>query len=96
MSHCHNVFHTNAANSTASNTERVTSAGSNISNSFPLGPYFPKRGSRGGLLQPTHGKNSPRPPRPALQMYVPHTQIQSPKVSIYNIIFMLCLVETVV
>lgn len=92
LSHSHNSFHTNGASSSSCN-ERPTASGSgsSSSNAFPLGPYFPRRGSRGGLLQHAHGKNSPRPPRPVLQMYVPHTQIQSPKVSI--ILYKICKVK---
>ncbi|XP_026479224.1 ubiquitin carboxyl-terminal hydrolase 34-like [Ctenocephalides felis] len=80
LSHSHNSFHTNGTSSSSCNERPAASgSGSSSSNAFPLGPYFPRRGSRGGLLQHAHGKNSPRPPRPVLQMYVPHTQIQSPK-----------------
>lgn len=38
----------------------------------PLGPYFPRRGSKGWS---TVSKNTPRPPRPMVQMCLPQAQI---------------------
>lgn len=39
----------------------------------PLGPYFPRRGSKTNW--PTLSKNTPRPPRPMLQMSIPHSEL---------------------
>lgn len=39
----------------------------------PLGPYFPRRGSKAPW--PTVSKNMPRPPRPMVQMSIPHSEI---------------------
>lgn len=39
----------------------------------PLGPYFPRRG--GKTTWPTIAKNMPRPPRPMVQMSIPHTEL---------------------
>uniref|UniRef100_A0A1I8NBN6 ubiquitinyl hydrolase 1 n=1 Tax=Musca domestica TaxID=7370 RepID=A0A1I8NBN6_MUSDO len=39
----------------------------------PLGPYFPRRG--GKTTWPTMAKNMPRPPRPMVQMCIPHSEL---------------------
>ncbi|XP_055381002.1 ubiquitin carboxyl-terminal hydrolase puf [Condylostylus longicornis] len=39
----------------------------------PLGPYFPRRGAK--TPWPTVSKNTPRPPRPMVQMSIPQNQI---------------------
>lgn len=39
----------------------------------PLGPYFPRRGSK--TIWPTSSKNTPRPPRPMLQMAISQSQV---------------------
>ncbi|XP_036323922.1 ubiquitin carboxyl-terminal hydrolase puf isoform X1 [Rhagoletis pomonella] len=48
----------------------VANAPSNIG---PLGPYFPRRGTKAPW--PTMSKNTPRPPRPMVQMSIPHGEI---------------------
>lgn len=48
----------------------VANAPSNIG---PLGPYFPRRGAKAPW--PTMSKNAPRPPRPMVQMSIPHGEI---------------------
>ncbi|XP_061387828.1 ubiquitin carboxyl-terminal hydrolase puf [Musca vetustissima] len=40
----------------------------------PLGPYFPRRGG-GKTTWPTMAKNMPRPPRPMVQMCIPHSEL---------------------
>lgn len=39
----------------------------------PLGPYFPRRGTKAPW--PALSKNAPRPPRPMVQMSIPHNEI---------------------
>ncbi|XP_055847912.1 ubiquitin carboxyl-terminal hydrolase puf isoform X2 [Episyrphus balteatus] len=39
----------------------------------PLGPYFPRRGTKAPW--PSLSKNAPRPPRPMVQMSIPHNEI---------------------
>lgn len=39
----------------------------------PLGPYFPRRG--GKTTWPSISKNMPRPPRPMVQMCIPHSEL---------------------
>ncbi|XP_075147597.1 ubiquitinyl hydrolase 1 puf [Haematobia irritans] len=39
----------------------------------PLGPYFPRRG--GKTTWPALTKNMPRPPRPMVQMCIPHSEL---------------------
>lgn len=39
----------------------------------PLGPYFPRRGGKN--TWPTITKNMPRPPRPMVQMCIPHNEL---------------------
>ncbi|CAD6995071.1 unnamed protein product [Ceratitis capitata] len=48
----------------------VANAPSNIG---PLGPYFPRRGAKAPW--PTMSKNTSRPPRPMVQMSIPHGEI---------------------
>ncbi|XP_067617273.1 ubiquitin carboxyl-terminal hydrolase puf [Eurosta solidaginis] len=48
----------------------VANAPSNIG---PLGPYFPRRGNKAPW--PAMSKNTPRPPRPMVQMSIPHGEI---------------------
>lgn len=41
----------------------------------PLGPYFPRRGGVGKASWPAITKNTPRPPRPMVQMCIPHSEL---------------------
>uniref|UniRef100_A0A1A9ZZN0 ubiquitinyl hydrolase 1 n=1 Tax=Glossina pallidipes TaxID=7398 RepID=A0A1A9ZZN0_GLOPL len=70
----HSMHHEATACHVAGDLQELLIASAPAVNAIgPLGPYFPRRG--GKTTWPTIAKNMPRPPRPMVQMSIPHTEL---------------------